>query len=50
MVPKVLNTPIPVAADDARMSDLANENRKLGTRVRATLKKEQVRNQYKLTK
>ena len=44
LVLKVLNTPVPVAADDSRMSDLANENRKLGIKVRATLKKEQVRN------
>ena len=44
---KVLNAAVPVAADDARMSDLANENRKLGNKVRATLKKEQVRNQCK---
>ena len=38
----MLSTPIPKASDDARMSDLVNDNRKLGNKIRMTLKKEQV--------
>ena len=40
---KMLSTPTPKASDDARMSDLVNDNRKLGNKIRMTLKKEQVR-------
>ena len=39
----MLSTPTPKASDDARMSDLVNDNRKLGNKIRMTLKKEQVR-------
>ena len=39
---KMLDAAIPKQSDDVRMSDLANDNRKLGNRVRITLKKEQV--------
>ena len=39
---KMLDAAIPKPSDEVRMSDLANDNRKLGNRVRITLKKEQV--------
>ena len=42
---KILNAAVPKASDDARMTDLASENRKLGNRIRTTLKREQVTSQ-----